>query len=501
MEACLRTVSYPCYRPVFSQTFSLSEGQECVVPDTLPDIASILYSSATPLIRSKDLSESRVRLEANVPARITCLGEDGTLFCMDVSIPFYLSSQEEGLNEDCACVVGLTLQHLDVRALNPRKLSVRAELQVRVECYCLDAVKAAQTPEEQEAALHTLEQSAEISLISAVTEKTFVLTDEYTLSDQMPDALEILAQDISLHTQEIKTVGSKLIASGRVDSMLLCRYEDGDVFSVAFQTDFSQIIETDCETEESTVELKLLPSGMYYEVIPGTEMRELAMELHLVAQVIVSKKQCISYLADAYSNAYPLQLHRELRCYSLPVRDFTLRENGRTLLETPEAVSRVISCRVAPLSADMDNGSVIVRFRVTLLYRSADRLCAAERICMQTFSSEETSASIRICGFTISEMNALPADNGVELRYAAELCAQSAEQLELNCISAVEWDEAQGIDTDDLPTLVLLRCSSSDSLWSIAKDHCSTVEEIRSANALEEAGESWEKLLIIPKAL
>ena len=120
MEACLRNVSYPCYQPVFSQTFSLSEGQECVVPDTLPDIASILYSSATPLIRSKDLSESRVRLEASVPARITCLGEDGTLFCMDVSIPFYLSAQEEGLNEDCVCVSGLLLRQLDVRTLNPR---------------------------------------------------------------------------------------------------------------------------------------------------------------------------------------------------------------------------------------------------------------------------------------------------------------------------------------------------------------------------------------------
>ena len=47
----------------------------------------------------------------------------------------------------------------------------------------------------------------------------------------------------------------------------------------------------------------------------------------------------------------------------------------------------------------------------------------------------------------------------------------------------------------------MLRADSSTDLWTLAKENCSTVEAIRRANGLDEAGEDWEKLLLIPKAL
>lgn len=501
MEASMRTVSYPCYRSAFSQTFSLSEGQECVVSDTLPDVASIFCSSATPLIRSKDLSEGRVRLEANVPARITCLGEDGTMFCMDVNIPFYLSAQEEGLSEGCVCIVGLTLRQLEARMLNPRKLSVRADLQVQVDCFLSGGFEMAAAPEACEAELHTLERSATVSTVTAVTEKTFVLTDEYTLPDQQSAAAEILSQSASIRTQEIKTVGSKVIASGVLESELLYRSEEGDVCTAAFQTTFSQIIEADCETDDASVELRILLSGMYYEIIPGTEMRELAMEVHLVAQAVVWQKQSISYLADVYSNAYPLQVHREPRSFPQIARDCILRENGRASIDTPDTVSRVISCRARPLSADVDGNSITGRFRVALCYRSGEKLCSVERICSHSFTLDELGGAAQVIGFCISELSAVPADNGAELRFSAEIRLRILTQTELDCITGVEWDESAGIDTDELPTLVLLRADSREDLWRLAKDNCSTVEAICAANGLEEAEESWEKLLIIPKAL
>ena len=500
MEASMRTVSYPCYQSVFSQTFSLLEGQECVVSDTLPDVASILCSSAAPLIRSKDLSEGRVRLEANVPARITCLGEDGALFCIDVNIPFYLSAQEEGLNEDCACVVSLTLRQLDARMLNPRKLSVRAELQVQIECFLSGGFEMEAATEACEAQMHTLERGAEVSTICAVTEKTFVLTDEYTLPDQQSAAAEILAQSAIVRTQEIKTVGSKVIASGLVESELLYRSEEGDVCAAAFQTAFSQIIEADCETDDASIELKNLLSGMYYEIIPGTEMRQLGMELHLVAQAVVWQKQSVSYLADAYSNAFPLQLHREQRCFSQILRDCTLRENGRASIETPEPVMGVISCRARTLSADVDGNSIICRFRVALCYRSEEKFCSIERICSHTFSVDELGDDLRVSDVCISDVSTVPAENGAEVRFAAELRVRVMSQLELDCISGIEWDENAGVNTDALPTLVLLRADSRENLWQLAKDNCSTVEAICAANGLED-GENWERLLMIPKAL
>ena len=80
MEAILRKSSYPCFQLVYAETFSLSEAQESVVTDTLPDVDAVVHASGCALIRSKDVSDGRIRLEAAVPARVSCLGEDGGLF-------------------------------------------------------------------------------------------------------------------------------------------------------------------------------------------------------------------------------------------------------------------------------------------------------------------------------------------------------------------------------------------------------------------------------------
>ena len=56
------------------------------------------------------------------------------------------------------------------------------------------------------------------------------------------------------------------------------------------------------------------------------------------------------------------------------------------------------------------------------------------------------------------------------------------------------------MNTESLPTLILLRAGSRQSLWELAKQNCSTVEAIRAANGLDDITGEWEKLLIIPKA-
>ena len=46
MEIQLRQESLRCYLPVFNQTVSAENTAEAVVPDTMPDAASILFSDA-----------------------------------------------------------------------------------------------------------------------------------------------------------------------------------------------------------------------------------------------------------------------------------------------------------------------------------------------------------------------------------------------------------------------------------------------------------------------
>ena len=500
MEVSLRKNCVSCFQSAFSQTILLSEGQECVVPDTLPDIASVVCTGATPLIRSKDVSDGRVRLEANVPARVTCLGEDGRIFPLDVNIPFYLSAQDEQISPDSLCVALLTLRQAETRLLNPRKLSVRAELAVTVTCYEENALTTYLAPEE-DTAVHTLEASAETECVACVTEKTFILTDEAALPESMPAAAEILAQNAAVCVREIKTVGSKIIVTGDVDSELLYRCDAGELHAFCFRTDFSQIIEAGCEAEDASVELHILLSGMYYEILPGSDMRQIGMELHLVAQAVVTKVQEVAYLADAYSNQFPLDVRSETRCLAKTVDERILEERGKLLIETAEEVSEAVFCRAEVLGLETEGEEAFARLRVTLCYRCGEGYGSAERTVMQKISLPgDKGCSVRLKGAEVTEIGAVPTSGGAEVRYTLTVRAALCEQREVCCIQSISYDENGSLNTESLPTLIILRADSRKSLWELAKQNCSTVEAIRAANGLDEIAGDWEKLLIIPKA-
>ena len=75
-----------------------------------------------------------------------------------------------------------------------------------------------------------------------------------SLPERLPAAAEILAQNAAACVREIKTLGSKIIVTGDVDSVLLYRCDAGALHAFSFRTEFSQIIEAGCQRSESVAD-------------------------------------------------------------------------------------------------------------------------------------------------------------------------------------------------------------------------------------------------------
>ena len=502
MEAKLSVNGYACYRPVYSGWITQTEQQDCVVPDTLPDVASIAYTSGSVLIRSKDVVDGQVRMEANLPARVSCVGEDGSMFCLDVNVPFYVSAEDAAIQEGSVCAVRLTLRHLESRLLNPRKLSVRAEISAGLRCFLYENVQTFGAPEEAEGGIQTLEAEATVTAECCVTEKTFVLTDEVELPSEKETPTELIAQSAEVLTQEIKSVGSKLIVRGSVRSALLYRVASEHVERFEFSSSFSQVVETQTETGEVTTEVLPLVSGMYYELTPGTDGRSVSMELHLVLQLICSEAQTVRYLADAYSNAFPIELETQgltMRCVR---RELLLRETSRAELDTASAVSSVISCDVTPLECEVDGGAVRALFRAVLCWRSGETICSAERTVTQRLEAPlDEGETLLVHEIAVQDCAATPSSGGAEIRISFEVRAHVVCTEEVEAITAIRYQEDAPLDLDDRPTLVMMKVRPEASLWQLAKENCSTVEAICKLNALEEGAIPEDQFLLIPKAL
>ena len=500
MQAKLGFNGFRSYQIVFTKVITQAESQECVVPDSLPDVASILCASGCAMIRSKDVSDGHIRLEANVPARICCAGEgDGLRFCLDVNIPFYISAEDPAVMDGSACTALLALRRLEARMLNPRKLSVRAEISASINAYTEEDVSFSTAPEDESCAIHVLEREAELSVVSCVTEKTFALTDEYELPSDRPAMEEIVAQTADVDIQEFRSVGSKIILKGIAKSALICRTEDGDLVPVEFQTDFSQIVETETDTEDCLCEVRMLTSGMYYELLPGDNGQMFSMELHLAAQTVVYARRLVRYLADAYSNSHELQLTRQESRAEQLERETLLRSGCSFELDIPGEAASVVACHAEPVEWSVCDGEIHVQLLLRLCWRCGDSFSSAERTVTHRFKPETGEEALRLCNVTVQEVTAAVSGGGISVRVLLQARAFTLREITLNAISSIEYDEEAAVARDDRPTLVILRTESPSDLWTLARENCSTVGAILAANGEDTA--TGGKFLLIPKTI
>ena len=503
MELCLKPSEIACYMPCFSQTVRKEETMDSVVPDSMPDIGEILCTSGNILIRSKDVGEGRVRLEANIPARIGYAPEEGEgCCCLEVNLPVYLSLEDEAITEQSLCVTELSLAALETKILNPRKISVRAEALCSVACYQPSSLSFSGLPAQGVEGINLLERQVAITPVCAVTEKTFVLTDEFTIPAASTPPAALLGQSIQLQVEELKPVGTKLIVKGSAKSALLYTMEDMTVGALDFTSAFSQIVELDTLPEDSFSSVRLLLSGAYYD-LAAADRQAGAMELHIVAQVLVYGPAEPACLVDAYSNRYALNVVQAPRTLTRILRSVSLKETLREPLTTPVPVAEILQGSYVPGSVQTAEGTVTVPIAVSVYYRdSGGALGSVSRTLTLRFTQKlEEGESLEAVDVTGQELYLAPTASGMELRLTLEIRAFLWKSDTLLCIQQLEYNEAEVMDLSDRPTLVILRAASGDDLWALAKEHVSTVEAIRQANGLDQLTGSWEKLLLIPKTV
>ena len=124
MEVKLDTREYTGCVCSYFEKIRKEEHRDTVVTDTMPDISSVLWAWGRVLIRSKDLSEGRISVEANLPVCVLCRGEDGSLFHVEMNIPFSFNGEGESIAGSDVSTAKIELCAIEAKALNPRKLGV-----------------------------------------------------------------------------------------------------------------------------------------------------------------------------------------------------------------------------------------------------------------------------------------------------------------------------------------------------------------------------------------
>lgn len=285
-----------------------------------------------------------------------------------------------------------------------------------------------------------------------------------------------------------------------MNSSLQYRSVDGIPVSVEFSTAFSQIMECDAELSSTVAQINVIPTGIYWEIPREGDGRTIRLEAHMLAQAVAYERTELHYIADAYSNTYELQEQCQEHVLSCTMSQSTQKENLRELLETPVPVNEVVFARATAGAATVLESGIELPLNVHMMCKNVNEELFAVKKKYKLLFRAEIGEGEQFCigDCILSELYATPASGGVEIRLHAQLQILHILTSRIWLVSELARGE-EIIDISQLPSLVIMRATHESDLWLLAKENCSTVEQIVELNGLRDNSEAWDKFILIPK--
>lgn len=491
MDEAFKKDHYSCFRTLWTGSINGSDTLEYVVPDSMPDIGSIMDSDALISIRSKETLSGRLRALCDLSVCIFYQPENEGKPCfLNLNLSCEASAAAPEIDSNSQAVISLRLSSLDVKILNSRKISVCAELTGRASCVQRSEFMLAGKRDEPVPGIEVLMKSEELCTISDVREKTFVVTDELSLPSPLDMADRIAMKRVSLYPEGFEFVGSKLVFRGMAEIfLLLCRGDE--LYPCHYESKFSQVMETDGSSVPSP-ELSMLLTGAFFD-LPEHSGGKITAELHILAQLQCWRQHKLDYIADVYSprkNLIPV-MHRDT-FYS----NFSDSELDRILTaesELPPDAASLVYIKPSLCSLSQEENQLLLSLQIKAVYERRDGVYGSTNLRIKEMFELDPppTEGLRVLSFRFS--NCLSSLNGgrLELRIPVHASLRLCRCRELEHVMEFEISEKP---LPEIPSVTLRRVGKDCDLWALAKEYRSSICAIQSANKGREEG-----LLLIPR--
>ncbi len=505
MEVELQKESYPCYQAAPEIVDTHEESTETIIPDYCPDIARIVDANACLLLHGAELLNGKATLSGSIEITLLYMADDAQgLRKMDYSIALQHTVERESL-KDCS---NLSLEgHVcapEVRLLNPRKIFTRIDVEIRATPYAAQTLCVCSGVAQQSAYhMETLCETHEASLLRGIREKGFTVSDEIPIPGGKAAIHQLLSVSAKPRLTDCKAVGNKVMLKGVACVSMLYATESGAPEHCAMEMSFSQIVDG-LDAADSDVSAEALLRTTEFEAHSDGEGRTLSVSLALHAFVILRQSVSLRCIADLYSTSHEVNAESELLELSRPPVCSVRQQNVREQIDTSVEIGSILcaeACLGSP-SLTRSGDSFVLRtvatIKVLYLDENGVPLLAERRSEITLDSDAEAGDPISVSGVCSDDITTGINAQGIEVRFPVIFRITSAPRLRCVWITALQAQERTD-NGETAPSLTLRALQPDQTLWDLAKQCRTTVEEIVSANELGEKTAAVGELLLIPR--
>lgn len=487
------------------------------VPDSMDDMAQLILESGEIQIESARNQGERVTVKGVLSFRVLYRTPDGQVLTLAGGIPFDENVNMPGLVESDEVQVSWELDDLNVGIINSRKLSVKALVTLHIQAEVIEDRSVAEDVI-FDGNVETLKKSVEAAVLAVRRKDTFRVKEMLTLPGNRPDVDQILWQDIKLRNISTKPLDGRIHLDGEL--MLFLIYSGADGLMPVQCMEESIAFSGDVELTESSEDMipfittKLIHKEMEVNPDADGEMREISVDAVIELDIRLYREECVEFLSDLYALDREVIPESSEVCFDqitaknvlkYRIQEKTALPAGQRILQICHSDGIIRLDEIQPkedglhlegvleatlLALTADDGAPVAAFSEMIPFQvEADVPGLENGGDYRLEPGLEQISAVMLGGDTV-EVKAVATFDILAL---GEQCEQVIEQVREEPVNMELLKKKPGI--------VGYVVQPGDSLWKIAREFHTSVDEIMAANRLSERIVHPGDKLILVKAV
>lgn len=493
---------------------------DIIVPDSKPDIESVLRVSGDIYTAETQVMQDKVVIDGCVRYKILylCNDELQPVRSMTATVSFSENVAVLGIRAGMNPFISFNIQYIGHSVINGRKINIKTIADIAVKA-ASDNVQDIVVDVRGIDDAQICSEAVKISGIIGDEQDSFIVREEFPIPEEKPAINEILNTDAWIAGKDMKLTDDKVIVKGDliISALYVADDERQSIQFVRREIPFTQFMDFPGMNENRNCELHYELKDFFLEPCDNDdgELRNISIEASVDARVACVDSTEFEMVVDAYSPTYDMNIERESTTISQYVveglkEQEILRE--RVLLsddapELREIVNVVCGLNSADYEVYEDRVAIegVVNFDIMYLSEEVQRPihCYLQEVPFKKVVSTPGAMPGMKC-----ELVAEPGTTAYNILSSAEIEIQQTIELYLRVkkdvnIQVITGAKLEPIDKNfigNMPSIVMYYVQQGDTLWNIAKRYYTTVQDIVEVNALQNIDKLEEgQYIIIPK--
>ncbi len=492
---------------VFETTSEQSLDADISLPDYCPEIQRILRCGVCVNINSVQNMSGRITADGIAVVRLIYVGDNGKIAAYDQNYPIQKFVESNRVTSDSAVSVSVNTDYVNCRAVNPRRIDVRAMLTFiframnkRNENVLCDA---------DGDGIQLLSEDFSFADMVGVCEKSFSMSEVVELPENKNHISQIVNVSPCATVSETKIINNKALIKGDCAVKIYYIAENGAVESVEHSMPISQIIESEGLNENSITSLKLTVCSCeaVAKADSSGDMRLLDLSARVSAFMVSFEEKPVTVINDSYSTDYEVKnTFKNIELFEYADK-FNSTFTNKVVLES---IGVSVDCVIAVWCSDVkysflmkdDKCVTIGTYQATVLYRDSENSVGiiSKPVDFEYSVKPDKKPERIVCHGSATLLAcscAVTGDSRLELKTELAVSGIILSECSKKYIGSIEITD-ESVKREKACALTIYYCDKGESVWDIAKRYNTTVDAVMGENDLSENSVDSARMILIP---